>query len=211
MAEPGEEEKRDAAAAEGADPSASIDFSAKHPLENSWTMWFDIPTGRQKQSTWGQTLRSVYTFDTVEDFWCLYNNIVTPSRLVYGSDFSLFKQGIEPKWEDTANQMGGKWTFMVPKSTGKNVLDTLWLNTLLALIGEQFDDGDEVCGAVVNVRNKQDRISIWTRSSSNESVQLAVGKAFKSCLDLGESTKIGFLVHDDSIKLDKKAKDRYTV
>lgn len=190
---------------------SGIDFSKKHPLENTWCMWFDIPTGRQKQSTWGQTLRSVYTFDTVEDFWCLYNNIVTPSRLVYGSDFSLFKHGIEPKWEDVNNTLGGKWTFHVPKSTQKSTLDVFWLNTLLALIGEQFDDGDEVCGAVVNVRNKQDRISIWTKSSSNEAVQIAVGKAFKKELDLGEGSKIGFMVHDDAIKMDKKAKDRYTV
>ena len=45
------------------------DFSKKHPLEYKWTLWFDNPKGSQKQSTWGQTLRAVYTFDTVEDFW----------------------------------------------------------------------------------------------------------------------------------------------
>ena len=46
------------------------DFAKKHPLECKWTLWFDNPKGGgQKQSTWGQTLRAVYTFDTVEDFW----------------------------------------------------------------------------------------------------------------------------------------------
>mmetsp|Transcript_24240 Transcript_24240/g.76270 ORF Transcript_24240/g.76270 Transcript_24240/m.76270 type:complete len:182 (+) Transcript_24240:80-625(+) len=45
------------------------DFSKKHPLEHAWTLWFDNPNGRSKQSTWGQTLRTVYTFSTVEDFW----------------------------------------------------------------------------------------------------------------------------------------------
>jgi len=46
------------------------DFTKKHPLECKWTLWFDNPKGGgQKQSTWGQTLRAVYTFDTVEDFW----------------------------------------------------------------------------------------------------------------------------------------------
>lgn len=45
------------------------DFSKKHPLETKWTLWFDNPNGKQKQATWGQTLRTVYTFDTVEDFW----------------------------------------------------------------------------------------------------------------------------------------------
>lgn len=45
------------------------DFSQKHALETKWTLWFDNPNGKQKQATWGQTLRAVYTFDTVEDFW----------------------------------------------------------------------------------------------------------------------------------------------
>lgn len=42
---------------------------------------------------------------------------------------------------------------------------------LLALIGEQFDHGDEICGAVVNVRGR-DRISLWTKNASNEAVQV---------------------------------------
>ena len=63
----------------------------------------------------------------------LYNNIVTPARLVSGSDFSLFKAGIEPKWEDAANQYGGKWTFLLPKGTSKNQLDQYWLNLVRSL------------------------------------------------------------------------------
>jgi Eukaryotic initiation factor 4E len=46
-----------------------IDFSKKHPLEHTWTLWFDNPNGRQKPTTFGKTLRPVYTFNTVEDFW----------------------------------------------------------------------------------------------------------------------------------------------
>ena len=41
----------------------------KHALEHKWTLWFDNPSGKQKQDSWGSSLRSVYTFDTVEDFW----------------------------------------------------------------------------------------------------------------------------------------------
>ena len=33
----------------------------------------------------------------------------------------------------------------------------MWLNALLAAVGEQFAEGDEVCGVVVNVRPKQVR------------------------------------------------------
>ncbi len=43
---------------------------------------------------------------------------------------------------------------------------------ILAAIGEQWDDGDEVCGVVVNVRPKQDRLQVWTKTASNEAAQV---------------------------------------
>ncbi len=49
----------------------------------------------------------------------------------------------------------------------------VWLK-LLAMIGEQFDEGDEICGAVVSVRARQDKISIWTKTASNEAAQVRV-------------------------------------
>jgi hypothetical protein len=91
------------------------------------------------------------------------------------------------------------------------VFDPLPASQLLALIGEQFPDPGEICGAVVNVRNKGDRISIWTRTGGNEAAQMAVGKCMKQVLDLNETTRLGYMLHDDAIKLDRKAKDRYTV
>ena len=43
---------------------------------------------------------------------------------------------------------------------------------LLACIGEQFTEGDEICGIVVNVRVKQDKLCVWTRSAANEAKQV---------------------------------------
>lgn len=42
------------------------------------------------------------------------------------------------------------------------------------MIGEQFDFGDEICGAVVSVRGKQERIAIWTKNAANEAAQVQV-------------------------------------
>lgn len=42
------------------------------------------------------------------------------------------------------------------------------------MIGEQFDHGDEICGAVVNVRIKQEKIALWTKNASNEAAQVTV-------------------------------------
>ena len=59
----------------------------------------------------------------------LYNNIKQPGALPAGSDFHLFKSGIEPKWEDPHCAAGGKWTVLVPKG-GKQLLDTYWLHAV---------------------------------------------------------------------------------
>ncbi len=48
-----------------------------------------------------------------------------------GVDFHLFKENIEPKWEDPMCEGGGKWTVLVPKGPdSKAKLDTYWLNTV---------------------------------------------------------------------------------
>lgn len=47
---------------------------------------------------------------------------------------------------------------------------------LLCLVGESFDEASEdVCGAVVNVRPKGDKIAIWTSSCQNRDAIMTIG------------------------------------
>ena len=47
---------------------------------------------------------------------------------------------------------------------------------LLLLIGEAFEDhSDEVCGAVVNVRSKGDKIGVWTADAKKSESILKIG------------------------------------
>ena len=43
---------------------------------------------------------------------------------------------------------------------------------VLACIGEQFTEGNEVCGIAVNIRPKGDRIELWTKNAANEAAQV---------------------------------------
>ena len=126
----------------------------------------------------------------------LYNNIVQPSRLVAGADFHCFKEGVEPKWEDPQCATGGEWRAPVPKGD-KKALDTFWLNTLLALIGEQFKEGGDICGVVVSVRKSQDRVCLWTKNAANEAVQMSIGQTFKETLELSPNAHLGFTTFHD--------------
>ena len=40
-----------------------------HMLERKWTFWFDNQSRPKQGAEWGSSLRKVYTFDTVEEFW----------------------------------------------------------------------------------------------------------------------------------------------
>ncbi|KAF3966239.1 hypothetical protein CMV_009638 [Castanea mollissima] len=200
-----EDELEEGEIAGGEDESkgSSATTAVTHPLEHSWTFWFDNPSAKSKQAAWGSSMRPIYTFSTVEEFWSVYNNIHHPGKLAVGADFYCFKDKIEPKWEDPVCANGGKWTLTFQR--GKS--DTCWLYTLLAMIGEQFDHGDEICGAVVNVRARQEKISLWTKNATNEAAQVSIGKQWKEFLDYNDN--IGFIFHDDAKKLDRAAKNRY--
>lgn len=180
-----------------ADPN---NFTIKHPLQHGWTLWYDNPGKRTSQQSWGDHLKEVVTFNTVEDFWRTFNNIRPASQLASGSDYHLFKEGIEPKWEHEANAKGGKWVFVVPKQR-LDMLDKLWLWAVLACIGESFDQEEEICGIVISVRKGNlARLALWTRTASNKDVQESIGMVFKRVLELPEGKNIVYNWHSDSLK-----------
>uniref|UniRef100_A0A8C3HS13 Eukaryotic translation initiation factor 4E n=1 Tax=Chrysemys picta bellii TaxID=8478 RepID=A0A8C3HS13_CHRPI len=105
---------------------ASPEQYIKHPLQNRWALWF---FKNDKSKTWQANLRLISKFDTVEDFWALYNHIQLSSNLMPGCDYSLFKDGIEPMWEDEKNKRGGRWLITLTKQQRRNDLDRFWLET----------------------------------------------------------------------------------
>ncbi|XP_071952012.1 eukaryotic translation initiation factor 4E-like [Antedon mediterranea] len=185
------------------------DHAIKHPLENKWALWF---FKNDKTKSWADNLRVVTTFDTVEDFWAVYNHIQLASKLVTGCDYSLFKDGVKPMWEDDQNKAGGRWLVNFDKRNRNSDIDKLWLETLLCLVGEAFEDqGDYVNGCVINIRPKAYKIAIWTGSQNEESV-MAVGRKFKSRLNLPPRAIIGFESHADTkVKTGSMAKHKYSV
>ena len=84
----------------------------KHPLQNAWTLWF---FKNDKGRSWEENQRSIITVTTVEDFWSLYNHIEVASKLPPGSDYSLFKEGIFPDWEDKRFELyfSYEWYFLL--------------------------------------------------------------------------------------------------
>jgi len=174
-----------------------MDPNVRHPLRTPWTLWyeFNLTTGKRPSTTqWGENLKEVFTFATVEDFWRLYNNISPPSQIQFGCSYNLFKKGIEPKWEDPANAKGGRWTIIIQKTKG--TVDRMWLYMVLACIGEVLEEDDnDICGCVVNVRKSQDKLCLWTRDADNKESIVRIGQTLKKVLELPDVFPLGYQGH----------------
>ncbi|KAJ1311069.1 hypothetical protein OPQ81_009573 [Rhizoctonia solani] len=175
-------------------------FNVKHPLYSAWTLWFDSPNTKGKTlpqtpstsvpptpggvpptpgaNSWMEDIKRLIKFDSVEEFWGLYNNIIPPSKLPPKANYYLFKDDIMPAWEDPANMNGGKWSVQLPKDKNRGRIDEMWLFTMLAAIGETFDPAlskaadpnsttppptSLISGVIVSSRPQFYRVSIWTR------------------------------------------------
>ena len=188
-------------------------FTVKHPLAHRWTLWYTKPPlpGQRGADSWADNLKEVITFDSVEEFWGVYNNIAKATELSQKADYHLFKEGVRPEWEDKQNAKGGKWAF---KGTSKDQLDNMWLYSMLAAIGETLegDRDSEVMGLAVNIRKGFWRISIWTRTCGNKETLMEIGKRFKDVLKLPHTEVLEFASHSDaSHSGSSRAKAKMTV
>ncbi|KAK5728913.1 eukaryotic translation initiation factor 4E [Elasticomyces elasticus] len=201
-------------------------FNVKHALQNAWTLWFTKPpSGKQD---WNELLKEVISFDSVEEFWGIYNNITSASELAQKSDYHLFKKGVRPEWEDPQNKLGGRWAYTF--RGGNKANDDVWLHLMLAAIGETLeeDNDNEVMGVVVNIRKGFWRVGLWTRTAGQAPKKGAaapegsqeegkkrletIGKRFKSVLQLPDAEQVEFSGHADSAHSgSSRAKAKFSV
>lgn len=141
-----------------------------HRLRSSWMFWFRPPISKANGFVeYEKTLHPIATCETAEEFFEIYRHLKRPSSLPLVSDYHLFKKGVRPIWEDEENKSGGKWIVRMKKG----VADRYWEDLLLALIGDQFGEAsDEVCGAVLSVRNGEDILSIWAKSDGGRVLKI---------------------------------------
>ncbi|KAF4977638.1 hypothetical protein FZEAL_5860 [Fusarium zealandicum] len=176
--------------------AASSAASVAHPLKEGWTFWYRPPISKAHGFIeYEQTLHEIATVRTAEEFWEIYSHLKRPSGLPVVSDYHLFKKDVRPIWEDDVNKKGGKWVVRMKKG----VADRYWEDLLLSLIGDQFGDASEdVCGAVLSMRNGEDILSIWTRTDGGRVIKIR--ETMKHVLNFPPNTRVEFKSHDSSIQ-----------
>ncbi|CAL2037661.1 hypothetical protein CAEBREN_06394 [Caenorhabditis brenneri] len=151
-----------------------------YPLKRNWTWWY---LNDERNKSWEDRLKKVYTFNTVPEFWALYDAIRPPSGLNPMCDYNVFRDGIQPMWEVPENANGGRWLIVIDRSKTPEMVDMVWLEILMALVGEQFgQDMEAICGLVCNVRGKGSKISVWTKDCNDDDANMRIGVVLKEKL-----------------------------
>ncbi len=154
----------------GSAPLSPLNGPQTHKLSTRWVLWFDypskgefclsglffgsshaaIPGQSKKRVVWESNLRKIATMETLEDFWAVLNKVAPPSKMAASCNYHLFREGIEPRWEDKANEQGGKvrrcsvrervltceqWVLTLRREK----THASWMATCVAAIAEQLE------------------------------------------------------------------------
>ena len=166
-----------AAPAPAAAPEKKEEAGAANPYENS--------------------IKTICTVSTVEEFWQVYNHLRRPSDLPTTTDYHFFRGGVKPTWEDPNNAKGGKWIVRLPKGLASRY----WEEVVLALIGGQFSgvpDG-EITGLVISVRYSEDILGVWNRTAGDREITERIRDAIKKVLQLPSNASLEYKPHQSSM------------
>lgn len=135
--------------------------------------------GKVSKDHWQANQTKALEVSTVEDLWKMLNNVHPPSKIT-SADYSLFRNGITPAWEDKFCQKGGRWVAKSDKTRG---VDEAWQSVVLHMMGERFStvSAGAICGAVVSTRRSGVKLSIWIATREREEI-IEIGKLFKECV-----------------------------
>lgn len=157
-----------------------IALHTETPLNTPWTLYVDkIPEPGASVEVYEQNLTKIYTVDSIEKFWQVFNNLPTPSMLFPKYSFHLMRgEERKPVWEDPLNENGGHWKMKCQKNNSTAV----WGELLLAAVGEQFIDcvsntvEDKIVGVSVSIRDKEDHFQIWNSNYKGASEARVIEK-----------------------------------
>ncbi|KJE89635.1 hypothetical protein CAOG_01071 [Capsaspora owczarzaki ATCC 30864] len=179
-------------------PSAvPMSLSTTHPLSQPYTLWF-TRRANLKVDKYADIVKPVADIRTLEDFWVVYSFLtrVGAPQSTNLCDLHLFREGIMPFWEDDANRKGGKWICRLKKGLAPR----LWEDLLLAVLGNHFPSGDEICGYVVSIRLNEDSLAVWNRNADKPEASYPIRDALRRVLALPSTTILEYKNHDQSLR-----------
>ncbi|KAJ1937418.1 hypothetical protein FBU59_004754 [Linderina macrospora] len=168
----------------------------QHALRSAWAFWFMHRAPGEKITDYESAMIRLASFATVEGFWSVYSHLRRPNQVPTITDYHLFRDAVRPVWEDPANMNGGKWMIRLKKGLATR----LWERLAMAVVGDVFDVGDEVCGIVLSIRNSEDILSLWNRTAVDAKTNVHIRDIIKQVLEIPAETIMEYKAHNDSLK-----------
>ncbi|KAJ6810785.1 putative eukaryotic translation initiation factor NCBP [Iris pallida] len=88
----------------------------------------------------------------------------------------------------------------VDNTIKKVVSGRFWEDLVLALVGDQLDYGDNICGVVLSIRFNEDILSVWNRNAADHQAVMALRDSIKRHLKLPHSYLMEYKAHDASLR-----------
>lgn len=133
-----------------------------HMLNREWSFWYDAPHFHRSEKDkndhfkWFNSIKKIYTVESIKKFWQVYNNIIPASQLKLCCSYILSQKDIKPVWYDLHNISGGYTSFTLCKQeleATSTSIDEIWSLFLVSVVGESLDFSDEISGiAIINNR-----------------------------------------------------------
>ena len=146
-----------------------IEFN-KTKLENKFSFWYrisdDIYQTHGKyaidKKEYENQVKKIAEFDTIEDFWAIFQHLRKPDSCKPGIEFQMFKEPVKPLWEDENNKNGGRISIKLRK----DFTTIIWEEMIFALIGNVLpkEIKDEINGIIVSSRREFNTLQIWFKN-----------------------------------------------
>ena len=166
----------------------------KTKLSQKYAFWFriseeilknKIPKQNLDSSEYESQVKKIAEFDTIEDFWAIFQHLRKPDSCRPGIEFQLFRYGVKPIWEDDNNKNGGKVTIKLRK----DFTTIIWEEMIFAFIGNVLPE--IINGIIVSIKPKFNILHIWFNNYNQENNKI-IEDTIRDLLQIPPEVKLEF-------------------
>ena len=140
----------------------------KTKLSNKYVFYFrvseeilknQLPNKTLDSSEYESQVKKIAEFDTIEDFWAIYQHMKKPDNCKQGIEIQMFKENIKPMWEDEFNKNGGKLSLKLNKGYTTIIWEELILGIIGNILPKEISEG--INGIVFSSKKESNILQLW--------------------------------------------------
>eukprot|EP00013_Stygamoeba_regulata_P022517 CAMPEP_0177654188 /NCGR_PEP_ID=MMETSP0447-20121125/14172_1 /TAXON_ID=0 /ORGANISM="Stygamoeba regulata, Strain BSH-02190019" /LENGTH=386 /DNA_ID=CAMNT_0019157767 /DNA_START=104 /DNA_END=1264 /DNA_ORIENTATION=+ len=166
------------AAAQADAPSADLDepssllrrlfpsLEGAGALREKWVLWVDTTVHRKvvglSQGDYLQSLAKSRPFDSILSLAEKVGEHLQAMKEGRCGSLSLFREGVNPTWEDAAHAEGGQFVFQSPSA---DTCVKVWTTIISLVLLGQLSSVDDVTGMTLTYKKRTGKVTLWNRNA----------------------------------------------